>query len=1069
MAASFTKASGEALWLLDPQPAACRVVFAPFEDATPPATLTLAESWSKYQGTYAFTPAAASLDAAFADRLATFVGLRPGTRLAWVANPNDDARAWDAATIALGPSGTTNGLAPVALNNISLWIGAGCAIAPDTSGDALVLTPPAGGAYLTTGSGAATLPVGAPLAVPFEADHAGCLTTALELDPASDLDRLDVGMRIFAADPGSALGDRLSSWRFPFLRSAGDPIPLALALDPLHPLDPSRTQLGLVPARHTSGPELASCYTTTNGATVMLTPLAEPPAKLVLAVRALSNPAAPLDPYYLVPSGAFAIRIVDRHGRELEGAQRLMCGVSGIEYVTLEQPGSEIWFAPRSDALAGAHGLGPGAQTAYASIFGPRRTALTYRAQPDDAAMFSPSSVTGVLAFHELDGVTLRAPPTDGSIPAGFPMLAFTGLGAADLTAHLELEQQKVAPRRRADIDAPGKTPLTFPRAGAPAAVTATKTTTRQGLLATLDGTSIDIQLAQSGHGADIVVLSPVSPALASALQTNQLFLVACDAAALGTVPSGTGAVTIGAGATDTWTLQLLSPKGWTTPPTLLVFKFANKALTDLVDDISTWSGAEVFNPQGTAGAVQQRLRGIIADAQTRARSDSDFAPFAAIAADPAWQGILALDCAVALDGLPEQLTGLAAGIDPSSFAAHHIGLTVTPVAAGASGLTTQDSSLFGLIDYVSPTTAAGAQPPYAFQVDTLKVRFANSAVVTFASRIQLLVDELFGEPASLQGSAANVLLLDGAYQLQGGVGAYSFHATQDNVFKIQSAVLDSVDVATAQFVTVKPPTKGDATKPAESRFTLSGSLRFKPPPQQQTFDLFSFGPASDGSPAGALSFSNLAINVVYYPDRSQPDAYTFDATALALDMAQSKSRPGGLFASFPLSPAGLIQVEKPPSGAQSQPATPASLGFLGVQADAAGGTISAPWFGIVADLGLGTVGALASGVGLKASLLAAWSPGKSDTPNVAIGLRLPGTGGGGGKLLSLENVIKLKIAELTLAQTGTTYVLQLDRIAIELLSLSFPPSGQTEVLLFADPAGSNHTTLGWFAGYAKE
>jgi hypothetical protein len=53
--------------------------------------------------------------------------------------------------------------------------------------------------------------------------------------------------------------------------------------------------------------------------------------------------------------------------------------------------------------------------------------------------------------------------------------------------------------------------------------------------------------------------------------------------------------------------------------------------------------------------------------------------------------------------------------------------------------------------------------------------------------------------------------------------------------------------------------------------------------------------------------------------------------------------------------------------------------------------------------------------------------------------------------------------------KTGSTYVLGLHDITLSLLSLTFPPSGQTELLLFADPSGQGQTSLGWYAGYAKE
>ena len=100
---------------------------------------------------------------------------------------------------------------------------------------------------------------------------------------------------------------------------------------------------------------------------------------------------------------------------------------------------------------------------------------------------------------------------------------------------------------------------------------------------------------------------------------------------------------------------------------------------------------------------------------------------------DPAWNGILFLNAYVPLDGFPPELAGLAAGIDPARFLAHHVGVNQTPLAAD---LTQQDSSLFGLINYTDdrPLATSG----YDFTVRSLKIRFANSAIASFTSRIAL-------------------------------------------------------------------------------------------------------------------------------------------------------------------------------------------------------------------------------------------------------------------------------------------------------------------------------------------
>jgi hypothetical protein len=1102
------------LWRLDGGPPACTVAYAPFDPSTPPPdSVALADTWTTYPGTYLVAPANVSLDATLAASLATFRGGRP-LRFVWVADPSPYGAYWQASSIAVAPgAAVTSGLSAVALGNLALWVGDGCTVAPNGGGDAIVITPRAGdpgSVYLTSDYGGASIgTAGAAVTVPFSGLQAGCATTAVTLADG-DLERLDVGMRIFATDPAQpSLPDRLTSYRYPVFAAAQPALPASVSLDPVRPLDPQRTCFGLVPSGQTEGPELASCYVTTNGKAVHLVPRAPAgapatAAMFVLAVRALSNGPSPMDPFYLVPSGAFRIRVVDGAGNELTGKQSLMCGTSGIESVEIDQPGCELWFKPGGAALAVGKGLEPTATTAYASVFGPNGAAgRIYRAQADSAALFTPS-VESFMAFQPLIGTTLPAAPGGGALPSGYPMLAYTGIDDTDLDPYQQLEYQAVASTRRAAIAAlPQEAPSASLRATVLAprtlgAVATTPSITPQGLMADVDanGTVVNLTLALSGAGA--IELMGVTPDLVTALQSSQLFLVASDPTTLcAGQPSAGGTSTLTGSPPITGEVQIPgSPDGsqvwaidawpattWADSETLLVMKFAGKKLVDLAADTTTWAGDAGARFNGASGGVQtaQRiLRGLIDEA--RKSSAPEFAAFAALADDATWQGILFLNAPVPPAELPTEISGLAAGIDASAFRAHHVGLTVTPAVSTSGVITPSKSSLFGLIFYVSPHTAAGAPPPYAFNVLNLKVRFENSMVKTFASQIQLLVDELFGERATLVDVEhdmaprdANVLLLDGVYQQHGSTGGYTFTTPGDNLFSMSSAVLDTVDVATAQFVTVVAPTPGSSATPAESRFVLSGSLRFKP----GALDVFSFGPDSVATPAERLSaerlfYSNLWITLDYVPNDATKDVYTFDASKMLPDPAQSVARSTSFFAGFPVTPTSFVHVRKQPEAkagadAPPPPATPASLGFLGIgTTPPLGGAIKAPWFGIVADLGFGTAGALAAEVGFKASMLISWSPGTPLSANAGVGLKLPGTGSGG-KLLSLQGVLKLKIGELSLSDHDGTYVLELDRIALSVLMLTFPPKGQVNALLFADPTGKDHTTLGWYAGYAGD
>lgn len=305
---------------------------------------------------------------------------------------------------------------------------------------------------------------------------------------------------------------------------------------------------------------------------------------------------------------------------------------------------------------------------------------------------------------------------------------------------------------------------------------------TPQGLFATFTpvpgaAPRLDVAFAQSGGGAQQVGFGNVQPLLEGALQSNQLFLVISSLDLLqknGGTTSGS-VLTISSQSSDTWTFRVF--EDWLNFGTILIFKFAGKSLADLVNDTSTWLSGDQFNSR--VGTTQSTLRSLIADAQTRAKTEPEFVYFAeTVAADPGWNGILFLNVYVPLDELPDQIAGLAAGIDPSKFYAHHLGLTMTPVGvSGGHVAMTGDSSLFGLIYYNDPADLVDDGTPYQFKVLSLKILFSNSTVSSFSSQIEMRIGQLFLEPATSpdEGSGEDNLVLNGTYQTQNGVGTYLF------------------------------------------------------------------------------------------------------------------------------------------------------------------------------------------------------------------------------------------------------------------------------------------------------
>ncbi len=92
---------------------------------------------------------------------------------------------------------------------------------------------------------------------------------------------------------------------------------------------------------------------------------------------------------------------------------------------------------------------------------------------------------------------------------------------------------------------------------------------------------------------------------------------------------------------------------------------------------------------------------------------------------------------------------------------------------------------------------------------------------------------------------------------------------------------------------------------------------------------------------------------------------------------------------------------------------------------------VSGPWYGLVFDLDLGSLGGLAGELGSDAKLLLAWTVGGT---GASAGIKLPGIDTQG-KPLSLEGVLKLDMASIRLRSAATkderpAYLLTLNRIA---------------------------------------
>jgi len=540
--------------------------------------------------------------------------------------------------------------------------------------------------------------------------------------------------------------------------------------------------------------------------------------------------------------------------------------------------------------------------------------------------------------------------------------------------------------------------------------------------------------------------------------------------------------------AVEGWRFRL-SPTLWADRVTrrpVLIFKYAAGSLRDFVQNTEAWAWPAVAAVDGSITATQTLVNDIldraIAEVAEHGTSSSLYSFVTEIVSNPSWTGVVMLNADVPFSSVPPELAGLAAGVDAERFGAHHVGISVTPVAVDEPNrsLAQSGSTIFGLVDYEQLEDIAHIDGDFDFKVLVLRVLFANSAIADFAGRIELFVNRLFGEQVVLYNSTHyNNILLNGTYQRQGGTGHYVFATSEVSIYGAAGAktggsdnqvVLLQTEFDQAQFVTA---TQDTVSQPMiRNRFLLQGKLRFA---GLHGFDAFSFGPTLDSSGVqladGYLAFTSLSVDMDVPVNDPESRTFRLDLDEISFDPASSKARPTSFFQRFPLQVAGLVR------GTAKQ--TPGDLGYLPLDTPISQPGFTGDWFGLVFAVDLGTLGALSSAPALSAAIVAAWCPtGAQHLVN--IGLKLPGVESAR-SLLPVEGVLDLGFSSIDLQADGATgippdpaYVLRFRDFHLRFLGWKFPP-GQNTIALFGNPEAASQSlaadrgALGWYAAYAKK
>lgn len=1023
-----------------------RAAFLPATgQSNPPATISLGATWGA--GIYVFLGEELANAADFAPAFRALIDTPSfrAARFVWIANPNDRRDLWRLSL--LRGDSATGALNIFDFGTFGFGVEPGCPMSVDTDESGFLITEragPGGGLFFTARNGALRLPATGPLGISLTAGKGGRLRFSMT-PGAGAAEALDIGIRLFF--PASRLlgASLLASVSYPVFDDSGAAhLTLDATLDPLFPADASRTSIAL------DGTSVAipSFYRTSVGKTVMLKP--RPGSRLLFAPRNILETAGACDPLYLTPDGPFAV----------VGQDTLLCGIFGSEFIEADdamtvtlvagQPAFAGAFDPGNIDAPMAGVLSSAATTAWAVVSSASQR-VRYSAVPQDAGYYESPTGSTLFSYYPACAAFLPAAVEGGDVKP-YPLLPYAALDVSMLDIGRALEVHLLS-RIRRDVarQVNRGQPLPPIRAvtvanQAPAPV---RTLTPQGLIAEFSADRASwplLKIAQSEAGP--LAFHAIGEPLRSALLTKQQFIVISDPQAVADLFNTDNTAALGG-----WNFQL-APESWSRFGTVLIVKNDDKSLASMVEDTGKWTLAGSFNHD--VAATQQQLRAAIAAARAALADNADFGYFVSTVVDSAdWNGFLFLNCPLSASQLPPDLEGLAPGLDQNAFFAHHLGINQTPVPEAPPGADFDmlHSSLFGLIDYRDPSTQGPSQDDYDFRVKKLRVLFYNSAVTNFSCQVALTINKLFGARVKIPGAA---VILDGQYESHGEGNALSLHASQDSTFELNDKVLKSVVITDTHLSTRLPAAGTDtASRNVEARFTFWGSLAFQELTQRDatdpSFDLFSYG---------RVSFSNLAVAMNF--NESDPGArrFAFDASEMAVETVTGGDRASSLARHFPLKLKSFIlskETEKPP----------AQLGYATVGMPLERDKLSQPWYGLLLDLNLGTLGELASNAGINASLALLWSPDANLT-RVFAGLKLPGLTGGGNSF-SLLGVLKMKMYSLDLVRTGGAFQLLFNGISLTFFGKSIPPGASFDVFLFGDPgANAVSNSLGWYGGFKK-
>lgn len=809
---------------------------------------------------------------------------------------------------------------------------------------------------------------------------------------------------------------------------------------------------------------------------------------------------------YLTYSGHFTV----------SGGDTILCGLSGTEYVKLKQGQThEIEFVPHQNAfvdlgksLEGGELLSSLSQTAWIRL-------------PEDIEYYDPPETAGLFTFgNDTQALT----PKNFKISRFYGRAPFAPMGLyGSLPASVDFTQVRALENRlyrtRQAILSNGAMQIT-PMESQPLTIC----TTPQGLLvgvneygdwywvglaqepvskqlrsAELDAVCMRdcMACAYGGNGtpstpaesykcpysmfnnapvdavgAPSLYIEHISARLRELLRKKDIFVTFESPAQFlhNALPCSTFSMRYGC-----WTFEMY-PHRWITDSgngnTIMILKYAkHQTLRELMAD-SPVLRQTLSQAMDEAGKVKTGYEDLL-----RVTDDPDF------------QGVLFLNCPVTLDqkNAPDSLNAALSGDRNVKLVASYLVLAANQICNDNGTMKMKPSSAYGKLHYASqavlePTGEQdeNAAPPAAkYHVSLIDLNIKNSAIADFRLEAELFINTLFGSSLTVpNGQYGECLRLIGTCQEGKKIGTdgnsadivsaeYVFALREKARCALQASAMSAVQMETVQLATETiKATEQDKRDTYRSVMTLGGRMLFI---EDAACDLFGYGesaeqPDGSGENAGLL-FDGLRVIL------PETGGAQIDVGMLSFHQSPDRSdaRPKSFAACFACKVEQLLfDVEK----------TPDDLGYRSITCPVDQGELQKHWAGVVWNIELGKLGALAKDP-VSIRLLTAWSADETgEKPALYIGVKLPGALGGEG--LDFQGLIKLGFHTISLEAGEWTntektaaeeakrtlparrYTLVLNNFALRLLGISLPP-GSNKIFLVSDGEG-----IGWYAGYGK-